>query len=408
MTGLAPKQAWRAVVVTCTLWSREALGFKNALRSHSAKSLMSTDKLSHGFARDSLLFVIGQDMNRLALILVTLIATASRSVAQQSETETASRLQQLKATVASNGPIQERFNALDQFAKEAAAADSIALLISALDDQSPELRGLAARKLGEIRPATGAAVTALIAHLDDQDYRTRWISNHFAMQRAVRFDVAEALGRIGAPSQAATPALVNAAKNDDDPEVRVSAALALLRIDPEDNVPLRFLVASLGNDKKGTAGPMCAAEALEQLGERAKPAFDALVSATEHADEFVRMSAIDALAAIDGKAAIKILTRCLSDKDPQVRETASDALGTLGPLSAPAVDDLIVTLGDDSDTLSFHVRRSAARTLGLIGLAAAPALSKLEQLAADSGDEEMQRIASISVRQIRNSQRTNR
>ncbi|MBS0203213.1 MAG: HEAT repeat domain-containing protein [Planctomycetes bacterium] len=204
------------------------------------------------------------------------------------------------------------------------------------------------------------------------------------------------------------PALVKAAQNDKDPEVRVSASLALLRIAPEDNVPLRFLIASLGNDKNGTAGPICAAESLEQLGARAKPAFDALVSATEHRDKFVRMSAIDALAAIDGKAAIKMLRRCMKDKDPQVRERASEALGKLGPLSAAAVEDLIVALDDDSDTLSFYVRQSAARTLGMIGPAAAAALPRLEQLSADSDDEEMQRIASVSVRQIRNSQRTNR
>ncbi|MBS0203214.1 MAG: hypothetical protein JSS49_09975 [Planctomycetes bacterium] len=133
-------------------------------------------------------------MKRLVVIFVTLISAVSRSVAQQPETETANRLQQLKTTVASNDPIEERFNALEQFLKEAAAADSIALLISALDDQSPELRGLAACNLGAMSPATGAAVTALIAHLNDKDYRTRWISNHCAMQRAVRFDVAEALG----------------------------------------------------------------------------------------------------------------------------------------------------------------------------------------------------------------------
>ena len=126
-----------------------------------------------------------------------------------------------------------------------------------------------------------------------------------------------------------------------------------------------------------------------------------VVHGTKHRDKFVRMSAVDAAAAIDPKRAVDVLRRSLKDNDAQVREAASEALGTLGPTAEPAVKDLIVALSDDSDTLSFYVRESAAKTLGLIGPQAVEAIPHLERLAANPKDKDLQSIAVKSLRHIR-------
>lgn len=253
-------------------------------------------------------------------------------------------------------------NALGRFVKFAAPAESLALLIPIMDDEAPDMRGMAARELGDLGSAASDAVPALIKMLADKEYRVHGISADFSTIRAVRFDAAEALGRIGPRSQAAMPLLRKAADTDEDPEVRVSAALALLRIDTKDDAPLRLLIAALGNDEQGTAGPECAADALQQLGARAKPALQALVAATNNKYEFVRMSAIDAIVAIDGEAAIDVLRGCLDDEDFQVRETASAALGTLGPLAAPAVPDLVLALADGDEEYNLF-RESLIRAI---------------------------------------------
>jgi HEAT repeat protein len=338
-------------------------------------------------------------MNRLVITLIVYCGLASLSASQDQNARGRS-LQQLQLTFESSESIKERFESLDQYVDQAPQADGISLLVSALDDRSPDIRGLAARKLGEAGRSASSAVDPLIKTLADVEYRWHWISLDFATQRAVRYDAAEALGRIGPASRDAVKTLTEMAQTDEDPEVRVSAALALLRIEPHKDDPLKLLVASLSDDERGTAGPKCAAEALLQLGPKARSAIPTLVSATEHRDEFLRMAAVDALVAVGGKDAVPTLVRCLTDEDSQVREAACEALGSLGPHAASAVPQLIRVLVHDSDELYF-VQTSAARALGEIGPSAAAAIPHLERLADESLDESMHTVVENALRKIR-------
>src|SRR6187455_975073 len=97
----------------------------------------------------------------------------------------------LKAIVVSAPAFERRYQALEEYCRRAPQQDSISTLAAALGDQNPQVRGLAARLLGRIGPAASSAVPALLSKLRDDANRTRWISNHFAMERAVRFDAAE-------------------------------------------------------------------------------------------------------------------------------------------------------------------------------------------------------------------------
>jgi HEAT repeat protein len=92
--------------------------------------------------------------------------------------------------------------------------------ITALQDADPNVRGEAARGLGEIGPIASAAVPALADALKDP-------------VDGVRERAAVALGQIGPAAKDAIPALVAALK-DDNPEVQQAATEALERIGSAD------------------------------------------------------------------------------------------------------------------------------------------------------------------------------
>lgn len=335
-------------------------------------------------------------MTRISLLIILFGASVASATEPEIDQATPKRLSELRTTVESNPAVNKRYKALEIFFKIAPRNESISLLISALNDQSPHIRGLAARILGEIGPKASSAVPLLAIKLNDEEYRARWISNHFAIERAVRFDVCEALGRIGTAAKVAKTALTIMALEDKDPEVRVSAALALLRIDTSNNSAMKFLIASLKNDKQGTAGPEAAAYAFQQLGPRAKSAFPDLIEATKHKDNGVRMNAIDSITAIDGKSAVKPLIDSLSDKDYLVRWAALRALGKLGPISAPSVPQIIIALNDDD----YLVSEAAAKSLGQIGPKAIAAITHLKEISESDRNDDLKKIAANSLKLI--------
>ncbi|MGN6544878.1 MAG: HEAT repeat domain-containing protein [Aureliella sp.] len=133
--------------------------------------------------------------------------------------------------------------------------DTVALLTRALIDASPEVRGLAAWELGELGPAASPAVPLLVRRLIDQEYRTYRISSDASTVRLVRSDACEALGKIGVSSQNVIDALTYRMAHDDDPAVRVSAALALLRLDGNNQAAMNALIAPLATPECCRFGP---------------------------------------------------------------------------------------------------------------------------------------------------------
>jgi HEAT repeat protein len=309
-------------------------------------------------------------------------------------------LPHLKTIVENEEAYELRYIAVESYAAICSEdRKCVALLANALTDKSPHVRGLAARKLGDLASAASSAVPALTRTLADEEYRWHFLAPDAATQRAVRFDAAEALGKIGLPAKDAAGRLATLMTGDTDPEVRVSAALALFRIDNNSDA-MKTLIEALQNDERGIAGPEEAARSLAELGPKAAPAFDALIESLKHRHEFVRMSAVRAIRAIGGKKAVSVLMSTLKDKNPQVREAAAESLGELGPLSAPAVSQLVESLNDDDDVLSFYVRHAAAEALGKIGPSARSAIPHLERLQESDSDASVREIAADALKQI--------
>jgi HEAT repeat protein len=316
-----------------------------------------------------------------------------------------SSLPALREAATQGGEYGLRIYALAAYIKIASSRrDTVALLTRALIDVSPDVRGYAAQELGELGPAASPAVPLLVRRLMDEEYRTYWISNHAATVRLVRVDACEALGKIGVSSQNVIDALTYRMARDDDPEVRVSAALALLRLDSGNQGAMNALIAALASRECHRFGPGLpasedAAWALAQLGPKAAPAFTALTDALEHGNNLVRWRALSAIGAIGGKRAVLVLMAGLDDEDAWVRETAAQCLGKLGPLAAPAVPRLTLALQDES-VGAFSVSYSAAEALGKIGPAAQSAVAELQELAESSKNETLRELAAEAIERI--------
>jgi HEAT repeat protein len=203
-------------------------------------------------------------------------------------------------------------------------------LIEALRDRSADVSSAAARSLGNFGLLAKSSVPALTAALDDPREHHRALAPDFVVMRALRCDVAEALGYIGIEANAAIPALRNAVAKDRNPEVRVSAALALSRIDPKDQGAMSAIIRELELKGKGTWGQEAAIKALTELGSKARAAGPALIRSLANDEPSIRRSAAEALAAIGDRSAIPALESLLKDKDDFVREAARESLEKLG------------------------------------------------------------------------------
>ena len=249
----------------------------------------------------------------------------------------------------------------------------------------------AAQQLGDNRD--GDAEEALITAMSDPDAN-------------VRETVAEALGKIG--SSEASGALVKALK-DPESSVRVAAAEALGNIrDPRTIKPL--LACVKGQD---SLTRQAAAKALGEIGNPAKPVLlDCLadpnvdvryfsgqalqqmryIAADPQSEATLRAAVQDwDGAAAMGKPAVPVLISMLKDKDPEVRRSAAQALGTIR--DARAVRALVVCLSESDEATrtvcvdaltrygsaaerpvqeelkdpDWRIRASAAEALGWIG-----------------------------------------
>jgi vesicle coat complex subunit len=170
-----------------------------------------------------------------------------------------------------------RYHAVDTLGKigpDAKAA--VPAIIRALKDDHALVRSGATEALAEIDPGNRDVVLALIEALEDKEPQ-------------VRGAAAEALSMIGPPAKNAVPALV---KSLGDKHVRGRAALALWKIGYRNPVPA--LIMALEDEFASVRG-----EAAEILGN---------------------------IAEVDDEAASLALTRALVDKQPWVREKATEAL----------------------------------------------------------------------------------
>ncbi|MBE9040864.1 HEAT repeat domain-containing protein [Oscillatoriales cyanobacterium LEGE 11467] len=219
-------------------------------------------------------------------------------------------------------------------------------LIAQLALPDTRLRQLAADRLGQMGARAGAAVSALMEALDDEDER-------------VRIQSSVALGNIGVE---AIPALVNAFKKDNK-EVRSGAAFALERMGA---VAIPGLVAALKlEDSDVLSGTVFA---LERMGTTAIPT---LIEALKKGDNNVRVLAAIVLGRI-GSPAVEALVEAFQTGNAAVRHHAANALGSMGAEASAAVPAFEAALLDRDK----EVRSSAVFVLERIGAAAVTALQK--------------------------------
>jgi HEAT repeat protein len=149
------------------------------------------------------------------------------------------------------------------------------------------------------------------------------------------------------------------------------------------------------HNRNGGYGVGPAARALAQIASPA--AIEALASSAEHPRRFVRMAVVKALADARSAArvAVPVLIRALKDTSPGVRESAADALGSLGVASPQVVGALVRVLrtevihGAIEDVYKgLYVVYSAVTALGRLGPGAAEATPALVEMLTDtrSGD----------------------
>lgn len=214
--------------------------------------------------------------------------------------------------------------ALGAMGAESPAA--ISALTLALQDQAWFVRYPATQALQKLGPKAKAAVPALIEALQPKDgvkdFRpircaqaavalakidpaAKEIQNALPLilEKLLGYDGdgsdgarvvgATALGEIGPPAVSALPALLKRLK-DEDGDVRVAAAVALVRIAPDKHAEaaLAAIVAELKNPDLLIR--IVAADALGDLGPRARPAAAALNGALKDPEPEVRQAAKDA------------------------------------------------------------------------------------------------------------------
>jgi len=243
-----------------------------------------------------------------------------------------------------------RLNA--QLALARIGTPAVPALIAALNDKREGVAPLAGGALGWVLPPPKEAVPALRAALKND--------------RAHAVAYADALGQLGSLALPAVPDLTDLLT---DTTTRSKAAVALVRIDPqqaEKVMPLLIKDVQTEDEKQRQA----VVSALARLGPAARPAAEALVSLLR--DRLLSEVEILALREV-WTGAIPGLVHLLNDANVECRKRALFALGQIGPAAHSAVKPLIKALSDRDD----DIRVGAAHILEGMGSAAAEAVPAL-------------------------------
>ncbi len=279
------------------------------------------------------------------------------------------------------------------------------LLQGMLDDPSPEIRSEVVQAMSECGKNAEPSIAKLITLLDDPADRAEWFAPDAAGQRALRADVAVALGEIGTPAIAALPRLKAMMVDDDDPVVRVTAAFAVAKLDVQSIEAIQYLVQSLENREYGTGCVNEAAERLGRLGSVARFTVPTLIRLAKESDEdetgIDRNAIIRAIQLIGPDDIEQILLGFQNDEDSIVRETVIDCLVNARASSEKVISAFILALYDTEEAYITNIRLKAAEGLGKLGSRATRAVPDLERVAKKDENEDVRAAAVNAIKLIR-------
>lgn len=256
---------------------------------------------------------------------------------------------------------------------------SIPELISRLADDDPQVRGDAAEELDRFGVESKAAVPALVKILSDEEtYKAKYgilpdPVCDAALRSLISISSESVAGLIGA-------------LDDPSPDVRRRAVYALGQIGPKARPALPRLL------KMAAAGARELVWNLVQVLPRIDPREDEvvlfLIGRLQDDDPMVRQQAAISLVTSRDRVEITVpaLLKTLSDKQPEVRGYAADALGQIARSPATVVPALVVLFADQAGyydcwvcgnfggVCDFNlVTNVSARAVGEFGTDAAPA-----------------------------------
>lgn len=182
----------------------------------------------------------------------------------------------------------------------------------------------------------------------------------------VRREIALTLGRMGPEAKGAADILGDVLKRDKADTVREAAAVALAgKLNEQAFTQVLTLAAAMKDSHAGTRA--AAAEALKNLGEKAKLALPQLTAVAQDAkaDRFPRLYAIQLISKWGEDGTLKVLVGICDDKDAPlaIRQGAVEGMGRMGDKAAPAIATLARGLADKD----VELRRAAAAALGKVG-----------------------------------------
>jgi HEAT repeat protein len=185
----------------------------------------------------------------------------------------------------------------------------------------------------------------------------------------VRREAINVLTGMGKEAKGAVDALGEALAKDKSDIVREAAARSLAKFGLQAESQVLILARALEDKHAGTRA--AAAETLNELGEKARPALPHLlkVLANKDSDRFTRTYAALILVKIsdEPRKIVPALITALSDKDAPVklREALVHGLALLGPEAGDSAEVLAKILGEKTEKV--ELRRSAAVALAKVG-----------------------------------------
>ena len=269
-------------------------------------------------------------------------------------------------------------------------ARAVPLLVAAATDADVAIRHAGANALAGARTLHPDAVKALSALLKNSDPGLR--------QRA-----AHALGRLGPDATGALPGLVDAARasNGDDafteplmemgPAALPALLTALKDAKPGANAWIFHTLRGFGasavpalNEALQNPKPevrVSAIQALGSMGLDAAPAMHTLFTMASGDDPMAQAAALRALVALHAEARhLKpLLEAAMASSSPDVKRAGAAGMAATGGASELGVDNLIALLSDDDAA----GRLSAVQALGELGPKSAPAVNALVEHFAD-------------------------